>query len=201
MPGLRLNLSIDDKKVINLFFSNRTYKRNSDYLKLIDTWKSTNEIKKELGEPWIRSRKRLERLAGFGLLEGRTIDYKGRRDHYYYITKTGVYFVLSTLPREKMVQFLRTNKTNTSVKEFSGIEEMVLRNDVQIRYFTRQILSIVKNYQYYLLEFFIQKWIDENKITQFTRFFPPNFKKVLKRNYGKDKKFLGELSRTYGKIE
>ena len=98
MPGMRLNLNEVDKSAMKFFFTERTYKpENASFMKLSDSWKSTNEINQELDESWVRTQKRLEKLAGFGLVDHQWIRYGERRDHYWYISRDGVYCILSTL--------------------------------------------------------------------------------------------------------
>lgn len=197
---MKLNLSKQDMDVIYLFFSNRTYKSNSDYLKMNNSWKSTTEINFKLGEPWKRTKKRLEKLFGFGLLENMSIPYKNRMDEYWCLKRVSLYLILSTLPRDRMIQFLRTNKNK--IREFDTIEKLAVRNDLQISYLLNQILRAVSNYQYYLLELLIERWFlaRSNQHRPFFDIITTDFRLTLKENY-KDVAFLKEMSKIFGKID
>lgn len=170
-------------------------------MKLADTWKSTTTISDELNESGKRTLQRLEKLSGFGFVQYFTIDYHGRIDRYWAIDREGVYCILATLDGGRLVSFLRSNKDH--VREFSDIEQLVLKRDVQARYLTSQIKNIIKNYQYYLLKNFIDKWrIDNIRSSNWAfQFFHPNIKKVLKKVYGKDKEMMEKLSHTYGRMD
>lgn len=198
---MRLNLTNQDKKALECFFTNRTYKQNSDYLKLTDTWKSTTEISKELNESWKRTVQRLEKFSGFGFVTSFSVQYHERIDRYWAINREAVYYILSTLEGGKLVAFLRSNKDK--VKEFSSIEDLVLKKDVQIRYLTSQIKNIVKNYQYFLIKNFLEVWrLDNIPMRNFsTAFHHPNMKNVLKKNYSKDKEMMEKLSHMYGRMD
>ena len=96
MPGVRFHLTGKDKEALKLFFTERTYKNNSPYLKLADTWKSTTKICDELEESWQRTQRRLQKLSGFGFLDLEAVKNKERHDHYWYINREGIYYILST---------------------------------------------------------------------------------------------------------
>lgn len=198
---MRLNLTNQDKKALETFFTNITYKKNSDYMKLTDTWKSTTEISKELSESGKRTIQRLEKLSGFGFVDSFSVQYHSRIDRYWTIRHEGMYYILSTLDGVRLMAFLKSNKDKA--REFSDIEELFLKRDVQVRYLTSQITNIVKNYQYFLIKNFIEKWSSDNVKSNNAafRFFEPNRKKVLKKVYGKDKEMMEKLSHIYGRMD
>lgn len=198
---MRLNISSQDKKALEVFFTNRTYQKDSDYMKLAESWKSTTEISKELNETRKRALQRLEKLSGFGFIQYFAVDYHGRIDRYWAIDREGVYYIMATLDGGRLVSFLRSN--NRHVREFSDIEQLVLKRNVQVRYLTSQIINIVKNYQYYLLKNFIDKWRNDNirSSNWMHAFFHPSMKNTLKKVYGKDKEMMEKLSHLYGRID
>jgi hypothetical protein len=200
MPNMRLNLTRQDRKALETFFTNRTYKKGSDFMKLAETWKSTTAISNELNESGKRTLQRLEKLSGFGLVEFFSVPYHDRMDRYWTISRDAVYYMLSTFDGVKFMAFLRTNKQE--IRNFQYIEDMVLKRDVQVRYLTSQMKNIVNNYQYYLIKGFIEKWLDDNFGTKAVyHFFHPNIKEVLKRVYGKDKEMMEKLSHIYGRMD
>ena len=199
---MRLNLTGQDKKALEVFFTNRTFiKLDSDYMKLTDVWKSTTEISNELNESWKRTVQRLEKLSGFGFVDSISVEYHDRIDRYWAINREAVYYILSTLDGGRLVSFLRSN--NDVVREFLDIDKLVLKRDVQVRYLKSQIINIVKNYQYFLLKSFIDKWREDNITSRnwMWKFMHPNIKKSLKRVYGKDKEMMEKLSHIYGKMD
>lgn len=196
---MRLNLTNQDKKALEAFFTNRTYKKDSDYMKLAHIWKSTTEISRELDESGKRTLQRVDKLAGFGLLYYSSIPYYDRIDHYWSLNREGLYYFMSTLDDAKLVAFLRSNKKEH--RNFSLMETLALKRDVQIRYLTSQIKNIVNNYQYFLIEGFIKKWLIDNfGVHADHHFYPPSIKEVIKRVYGRDKEMVEKLSHIYGKI-
>lgn len=196
MPGMRLHLTGKDRKVMEIFFSNRDYKEDSDYLKLLDTWKSTTEISTELGESWKRTRTRLEKLLGFGFLHSFSVLYNNKIIRYWAIKREGVYYILSTIDSDKLGAFLKSNKGK--LKEFSAITELIQAKNVQVHYLINEIKDIVKTHQYSRLESFIEKWRADNCPLEYAylRFFPPDRMKFLKKIYGDDEDMINKLLQT-----
>lgn len=177
MAGLKLNLTKPDVDALKCFFSDKTWKSpQAPYLVLIVNWKSTTKINGELSDAKDRTRRRLEKLHSFGFLELEVIDHKERKDHYWYITREGFFYVFSTLTKKEMLAFLEGNK-----KYWLGIpdlEKIVKSNNYQIQYFKAQMTNIVKNHQYYLIKYFIDKWLADNAFVASTMEMPyPDMKK------------------------
>lgn len=200
MAGKRLNLTTADKNILGLFFTNRTYKANMPYFQLEDNWKTTDKISKESRISWKRAQQILEKLSGIGFLDGITENYKERKYHFWYITREGLYYFLSTIKKERLVPFLRSN--NSRMRIFEEIERLVIEDNLQMRYFTNQMENIVRNYQYYLIPFFIERWHYDSFGTHASnRIIHPSIKKALKTAFGHDTKMIDDLSRRYGRID
>lgn len=184
MPGRRLLLTSKDKKVLYHFFSQP---KKDNYLELLDSWNSTTRISEDLGDRQDRMLQRLEKLHKFGFLFAFSVMYHNRMDHYWAITRQGIYYILSDLRRDKLAYFLSSNRDK--IKEFTDIGKLVLQKDPQVGYLARQIDHMVKNYQFHLLEDFIENWRRTNVSGQYSmlRFFEPNRKKILESIYGKEK--------------
>ncbi|MEX2193058.1 MAG: hypothetical protein WD717_06740 [Nitrosarchaeum sp.] len=177
MRKIRLNLTKSDDAVLRCFFTNRTFKVDESYLSLEVRWKSTTEISKELREGGQRTKKRLEKLHSFGFLELEEDYNKNRTDHYWFIRKEGFYYIFSLLERNEMRGFLRSNMDK--FLGFGELEKMVMNNNVQLRYFVSQMNSIIKNHHYYLIKYFISKWLEDNAFIASTMQMPyPNIKKI-----------------------
>jgi hypothetical protein len=125
----------------------------------------------------------------FGFIFGFSVSNNDDEIHRYWaINRNGVYFILSTLTRTNLAAFLKSNQNK--IKEFSEIGKLVLQNDEQVNYLTRRITDIVKNYQFDLLDNFIENWRSVNISAQYSglRFFSPDREKVLEKYHKKKDK-------------
>lgn len=159
MPWNSLNLTAKDKEVLRSFFTkNPDEKGNIEYLERIQRWKSTNELNSLLDEPGKRTKKRLLKLKGFGILQLESFENGKRWDHYWYISIGGVYFLLSIMKRPSMIKFLRANH---DIREFELIEDQLTSNKVQVEHLIDQIRTHTKLYQYNKIISSVNAWFKE----------------------------------------
>src|SRR5205823_7074096 len=120
--------------------------------------------------------------------------------NFWYITREGLFYFLYTIKKEGLILFLRSNKVR--IRVFEDLERVVMKNDLQMRYFMNHMENIVKNYQYYMIPFFVDRWIYDSTGTPAShRIIHPSIKKALKKAFGHDIKMLEELSHRYGRID
>ena len=196
MAGIRLNVNQADYKILNSFFIDKKSKKLTP--KLVEEWRSTEEIKKILKDKSSNPKKRLEKLSSFGLLDHEIIDYKGRLDHYWYITLEGIFVLLVKLNKSELI--IRLNVNQKILPDFIFLEKSFKNRELEVHYFFSQIGILVKNYQYYLLEDFIKKWFKDNYGTKAkVKLWQPNLKTILKKAYSHDPNFLKKLQKQYGR--
>jgi len=200
MPGMRLNFSPSDEKLLKLFFTNRTSK-NSTYFQLYGSWRSTEELTKEFPENRPRVKKQLMKLTSFGLIDHVEVPYGKRIDHYWYPTHEGVYVLLSTIKYfEDIRRFLASNEKQ--IPDFVKMREIVQNKDPRFRYITSQLENIIKNKQYFLIRILVKEWLINNiGYSGRGRLYQPPIKGKLKQVYGKDKEKIKELEKIYGKFK
>jgi hypothetical protein len=198
MPGSRLYITGADRKALKSFFNNKMEfdKANSTYMDLANCWKSLSEISTELKESRQRTKKRLEKLKGLGFVELEVIPVGKRTDLYWYISRTGIYYMLSILKGPKLVRFLQSN--NKIIEEFVEIEKLLLSSKPEFSHLIHQIKYYSKNHQYHEIIKFVQKWLRDVFGRNFRVIFLPSLKYVIMKNY--QKKTIKELEKTYGRI-
>lgn len=136
-------LQSPDKKVLNMFFT--------ENLSLIERSMSTNEISNRLREGGKRTRNRLNKLEEFGFLESEEIKKGQRSDNYWSITEEGILYVMTTLRRKRLNDFIREN---SDVRILYPFEVFRSRNK---GYEIDLILEEIKNH---ILEFKYKKISD-----------------------------------------
>jgi len=141
---------------------------------------------------------RLQKLSSFGLIDYEIIYYEGRYDHYYFISLEGIYVILAHLTEKQILPFLKTNMN--TIPGFLVLFNLNPNSDLKLRYFLGQIRSMIKQHNYYLIEYFLKKWFKDNFGTRvILKFYKPNIKNKLKQVYEHDPKFLKELQKQYGR--
>lgn len=168
MPGRRLVLTHIDKDVLFSFFTHpNSSQTNQPYMKLVDRWKSTNELARLVDESGQRTKNRLERLHAFGFLELKG-ERKGTRwDNYWYINESGIYYVMSTLKRKELKKFLASNEDK---RELSFIKDLVVKNKPEIDFLFNQIRSCVKQKEHSKISIIIFYWLKDTFGKNFVRF-------------------------------
>lgn len=170
MPGRRLVLTSKDNEVLSSFFINRKYSdKPKDYYKLLDRWKSTNEIANDLQEYKTRTKNRLSRLRAFGLLETRGIPKGTRWDTYWYISDGGIYYIMAKLKRSYLRKFLQTNEDK---REISFIKELLSRKktEVQVDFLINQIKNTINQKEFNKISKLVYLWMTDTFGKNFVRF-------------------------------
>lgn len=168
MPGRRLVLTHIDNDVLFSFFTHPNLSQtNQLYMKLVDRWKSTNELAGLLDESGQRTKNRLERLNAFGLLK-----LKGEKrgtlwDNYWYISESGIYYIMSTLKRNELKKFLASNEDK---RELSFIKDLVVKNKPEIDYLFNQIRNCIKQKEYTKISIIVFHWLKDTFGKNFLRF-------------------------------
>ncbi len=200
MPGMRLNFNKTDEKLLKLFFSHRN-SRTSTFFQLHDSWKSTEELTKELPENKPRVKKQLLKLTSFGMVDHIEVYCGKRTDHYWYPTHEGVYVMMYMIKNfQDIKRFLDSNTHRNS--DFIKMNEIIQTNDPRFRYVISQFENIIKNKQYYLIRILIKEWLINNVgYSGRARLLQPSPKPKLKQVYGKNKEMMKKLSKLYGKFE
>src|SRR2546421_1233553 len=156
MPGSRLRITGADRKVLESFFNNKMEfdETKPIYMDLANSWKSLTEISDELNGTRQRIKKRLEKLKGFGLVELEAIPVGKRIDLYWYISRTGIYYMLSILKGPKLVRFLQSN--SKIIEEFVEIKKLLLSSKPEFSHLMHQIKHYSKNHQYHEINGFVK---------------------------------------------
>lgn len=159
MPWNVLDLTENDKDVLRSFLTKKQDEQdNIQYLELIQHWRSTNEINVKLYEPRKRTKDRLLKLKGFGLLKLKGFQKGKRWDNYWYISDGGVYYLLSTFRRPASIKFL---EANSSIREFEFIKKLMLEKRPEVDYLIHEIKNRVKNYQYNMISRLVNNWFKD----------------------------------------
>lgn len=170
MPGRRLVITSKDNEVLSSFFTNRRYSDTSqDYYKLLDRWKSTNEIANDLQEWKDRTGNRLSRLRAFGLLETRGIRKGKRLDTYWYISDGGIYYIMVKLKRSYLRKFLQTNEDK---REMGSIKELLSRKETeaQVDVLIHQIKNTINQKEFNKISKLVYLWMTDTFGKNFVRF-------------------------------
>jgi len=197
--GAKLLITGQDRKALDCFFDNKVFSQNSTtYFDLAAKWKSTSELSKELEESPKRTKSRLQKLHALGLVDVQEIKVNKRTDYYWYISQTGLYYILSKLTRPKMIRFLESNKDK--LREFGFIKELVAQNKPDASYLQSNLKNFVKNRQYNQMLPFVHdlvKRVFKNQAYYLSPYHP-DFKNTIRKKYGT--KTIKELEKTYGRI-
>lgn len=198
MDGTRLSISKPDREALGCFFDNKEFKEdNPIFLTLESSWKSTTEIMKKLLESRKRTKQRLQKLNGFGLLEMQVIELENRTDYYWYISGIGLYYMLSTLERPQMLKFLHSNRDK--MREFEPIKELLAQKKQEADYMISQIRNYVNERKYLEIAPFVVSWMTRVFGSAYSfDSYTPNFKETIKKNY--DEKTILKLEKFVGRI-
>lgn len=199
MGGTRLAISKPDRIALECFFDNKEFNEDAPtFLTFASRWKSITELSSELSESRKRTKQRLQKLYGFGFLEMQVIELKNRTDRYWYISRTGLYYMLSTLEQPQMLKFLYSNREK--MREFESLKELLAQKKPEVIYMISQVRNYVNEEKYLEIVPFVLKWM--NKVLGSSAYsfysYAPNFKKTMRKNY--DEKTILKLEKIYGRI-
>ena len=193
-----MNINKADLEILESFFTNRIFNEEKPYLTLEETWKSLEEIKRDTDDNSIRPLQRLQKLVNFGLVDIEIINYKGRYDHFYFITLEGIYVILVHQSEKEILSFVKSNID--VIPGFSEIYKLNPDASLKLRYFIGHIITMIEHHDYFLIEYFLKKWFKDNYGARvILKFFQPNLKEKLKGVYNHDQEFLKELQKQYGR--
>lgn len=165
---------MQDKLCLQSFFDRKEYKENRKlFFKLRNRWLSTNEIKIELHEYANRTKRRLEKLKELELVHKKT-DKRGKRvDNCWYLTHSGMYYILSTFEdNKKKKKFIYTNRAKSHLV-------LLLKNTIttkKLELFVDDIKKCVKKQQYEKIMDVVRSFIQgiEERYVDWTFELEPN---------------------------
>ena len=199
IAGAKLLLTAQDRKALNAFFNNTVYnEEKTTYLSLSERWQSTTQLSSKLGEYQKRTKNRLQKLLGLGLVYMIDIEADSRIDYYWYISQGGIYYIFSALERPKLVRFLETN--GDKMREFGFIQELVAQNRPEASHLINNLKNFARARQYHQMVPFVHDLIGnifENKASYLPP-YRPNIKDTIRENYGIET--IRKLESRFGKI-